>query len=156
LVHNSSLKSSSSTQFSNRNRLDAFNRQAVKHGYCADSTPTVPSLCDKADQTLFNNIITNSTLPLHSLLPPKVEKHYSTRPRGHCYQLPRKTSVLDEKNFFNRVLYRNILSFKSTDSHFYHYFCCRNSGLSVYYYYCYYYYYYYHHHHHHAIKAKNN
>ena len=49
------------------------------------------------------------------LLPPKVEKHYSTRPRGHCYQLPRKTSVLDEDNFFYRVLYRNILSFKSTD-----------------------------------------
>ena len=80
---------------------------------------------------LFDNIITNSTHPLHILLPPKVEKHYSTRPRGHCYQLLRKTSVLDENNIFYRVLYRNILSFKSTDWPFYLYFCCYNSGLSV-------------------------
>jgi len=35
----------------------------------------------------FDNIITSSTHPLHSLLPPKVQKHYSTRPRSHCYQL---------------------------------------------------------------------
>ena len=57
---------------------------------------------------LFDSIITNSTRPLHILLPPKVEKHYSTRPRGHCYQLPRKTSALDENNFFYRLLYRDI------------------------------------------------
>jgi len=60
-------------------------------------------------------IITNSIHLLHILFPPKVDKHYSTRPRGHCYQLPRKTSVLDENNFFYHVLYRDILSFKSSD-----------------------------------------
>jgi len=103
------------TNSADRNRLEAFIRRAVRHGYCTDTTPALSSLCDKADQALFDNIITNSTHPLHSLLPPKVQKHYSTRPRGHCYQLPRKTSVLDENNFFYRVLYRDILSFKSTD-----------------------------------------
>ena len=76
-----------------------------------DTTPTLSLLCDKVDQTIFDNTITNSTHPLHIFYPPKVEKHYSTRPRGHCYQLPRKTSVLDENNFFYRLLYRNILSF---------------------------------------------
>ena len=39
------------------------------------------------------------THPLHILLPPKVEKHYSTRPRGHCYELPRKTSALGTQFF---------------------------------------------------------
>jgi len=91
--------------------LEAFIRRAVRHGYCADTTPTLSSLCDKADLALFDNIITSSTHPLHILLPPKVEKHYSTRPRGHCYQLSRKTTALDENNFFYRLLYRDILSF---------------------------------------------
>jgi len=68
-------------------------------------------------EVLFDNIITSSTHPLHILLPPKAEKHYSTRPRGHCYQLPRKTTALDESNFFYRLLhvYRDILSFTFTD-----------------------------------------
>ena len=41
--------------------------------------------------------------------------HYSTRPRGHCYQLPRKTTALEESNFFYRLLYRDILSFTFAD-----------------------------------------
>ena len=79
------------TNATDRNRFEAFIRRAVRHGYCADTTPTLSSLCDKADQTLFDNIITSSTHPLHILLPPKIEKRYSTRLQGHCYQLPRKT-----------------------------------------------------------------
>jgi len=117
------------TNSADRNRLEAFIRRAVRQ--CADTTPTLSSLCDKADQALFDNIITSSTHALHILLSPKVEKHYSTRPRGrgHCYQLPRKTTALDESNFFYRLLYPGILSFTFTDWHFY--FLMFNSGLSV-------------------------
>jgi len=68
------------TNTADRNRLEAFIRRAVRHGYCAGTTPTLSSLCDKADQTLFDNLITSSTHPLHILLPSKVEKHYSTLP----------------------------------------------------------------------------
>ena len=84
------------------------------------TTHTLSSLCDKAVKSLFDSIITNSrpTHPLHILLPPKVEKHYSTHPRGHCYELPRKTSALGENTFFYRLLYRDILSFNSADWHF--------------------------------------
>ena len=103
------------TNSADQNRLEAFIHRAVRHGYCADTTSTLSLLCDKANQALFDNIITSSTHPLHILLPPKVEKHYSTSPRGHCYQLPLKTSVLDKNKFFYRVLYRDILSFNSTD-----------------------------------------
>ena len=94
--------------------LEAFIRRAVRHGYCAHTTP-LSSLCDKVDKTLFDSIITNSTHPLHILLPPKVQKHYFTHPLGHCYELPRKTSALDENNFFYRLLYHDILSFLLID-----------------------------------------
>ena len=45
----------------------------------------------------------------------RVGKHYSTRSRGHCYELPGKTSALEEQNFFYRLLYRDMLSFNSAD-----------------------------------------
>ena len=57
------------TNAADRNRLEAFIHRAVRHGYCADTTPTLFLLCDKADQALFDNIITSSTHPLHILLP---------------------------------------------------------------------------------------
>jgi len=90
------------TNSADRNRLEAFNRRAVRHCYCVDTTPTLSSLCDKADQALFDN--SSSTHPSHTLLPPKVEKHYSIRPCGHCYQLSRKTTALEEGNFLYRLL----------------------------------------------------
>jgi len=123
------LGGDSLTNAADRNRLEAFIRRAVRHGYCAHTTPTLSLLCDKADKRLFDSIITNSTHPLRILLPPKVRKHYFTRPRSHCYELPRKTSALDENNFFYRLLYCDILSVNSADWHFY--LSCCNSGLSV-------------------------
>ena len=71
------------TNSADRNRLEAFVRRAVRHGYCADTTPTFSSLCDKADLALFDNIITSSrpTHPLHTLPPPKVEKLLYPSPR---------------------------------------------------------------------------
>jgi len=89
------------TNVVDRNRLEAFIR---RHGYRADTTPTLSSLCDKADQALFDNIMTVLTLST-SYFHPKLEKHYSTRPRGHCYQLPRKTSVLYTKTISFVVYY---------------------------------------------------
>jgi len=41
--------------------------------------------------------------------------HDSCHTRRHCYELPRKTSALDENNFFYRLLHRDILSFNSAD-----------------------------------------
>jgi len=100
-------------------------------------------LCDKADETLFDNIITNSTHPLHILLPPKVEKHYSTRPRSHCYQLPHKTSVLDENNFFYCLLDREIYRLSLLiDISIFDVLTAVCLFLLKYYYYYYYYYYY--------------
>jgi len=44
------------TNSADRIRLEAFIRRAVRHGYCVDTTPTLSSLCDKADLALFDNI----------------------------------------------------------------------------------------------------
>ena len=96
------------TNASDRNRFEAFLRRAIKLGFCADSTPTWSSICDQADRRLFVNVINNPTHPLHDLLPPKREKHYSTRTRAHEYQLPLKSTALDECNFIYRCLYRDV------------------------------------------------
>jgi len=70
-------------------------RRAIKYKYCAHSTPTVASLCDqKADQRLFVTVTQNNALPLQQLLPPKIEKHYSTRAHPHNYQLPERLLFL--------------------------------------------------------------
>ena len=61
------------TNSADRNRLEAFIRRAVKHGYCTDTTPTLLS-----PRSVIKPI---STHPLHILLPPTVKKHYSTRSR---------------------------------------------------------------------------
>ena len=108
------------TNAADRNRLEAFVRRAIRHGFCSHTTPTLSSLSDQADQHLFAAIATNDIHPLHTLLPPKVHKTYNTRPRSHCYELPAKTSVLNEHNFFYRLLHRDILSYKSA-THWYCY-----------------------------------
>jgi len=47
-----------------RNRVEAFIRQAIKYGYCAHSIPTVAALCDQADRRLFAAVTQNSVRPL--------------------------------------------------------------------------------------------
>ena len=104
------------TNAADRNRLEAFIRRAVKHGYCADSTASLSSLCDKADQTLFANIITNSTHrpSPHLTSIQSTETLLYPSPRPLLSTSNGKPSVLDENNFFYGLLYRDILSFKST------------------------------------------
>ena len=43
---------------------------------------------------------------LHRLLPPEREQHYSLRERSHNYQLPARTTLLKDKNFIIRMLYK--------------------------------------------------
>ena len=59
----------------NANYIDAYvSMMQINQFQFQFFTPTLSSLCDKADLALFDNIITSSTHPLHTLLPPKVEK----------------------------------------------------------------------------------
>ena len=70
-----------------------------KLGYYPKQSRTFASLCDQADERFFFKVRYNNAHPLHCLLPTSVIKTHKTRPGGHPFQLPTKTTSLDECNF---------------------------------------------------------
>jgi len=97
------------TSADNRNRLEAFVRRSVKLGYRANSSATFASICDDADNKHFLQISGNSQHLLHLLLFPEREQHYSLRDRNHNFQLSDRTSVINDKNYIIRMLYKDNL-----------------------------------------------
>ena len=89
-----------------QNRLEAFLRRSTKFGYRGSSTSTFASLCDKADERLFNRVTHNTIHLLYPLLPPRRDRHYSLRQRTHNFELPDRTSELKNKNFLMRMLFK--------------------------------------------------
>jgi len=69
---------------------------------------TFTSICDDADNQLFDRITGNSQHLLHPLLPPELEQHYSLRERSHNYQLPGRATAVNDKNFIMRMLYKDV------------------------------------------------
>jgi gmma-aminobutyric acid receptor subunit gamma/cGMP-dependent protein kinase 2 len=96
------------TSAADRSRLDAFLRRSVRFGYRSASAPTLESICEEADDRLFRSIINNECHLLHSLLPPERSQHYSLRERTHNFQLPARTSALNDNNFMIRMLYKDM------------------------------------------------
>jgi len=88
-------------------RLEEFLRRSARLGYRDNSPATFASICDDADDQLFEWITHNSQHLLHPLLPPEREHHYSLRERSHNYQLPERTTQLKDKNFIIRMLYKD-------------------------------------------------
>jgi len=74
-------------------------------GYRANSSTTFASICAMPTIKLFTRLSRNSQHLLHPLLPPGREQHYSLRDRSHNYQLPVRTSILNDSNFITRMLY---------------------------------------------------
>ena len=90
-----------------RHRLDAFLSRSTKLGYRSNSSATFTSICDDADNQLFDRIAGNSQHLLHSLLPLERDQHYSLRERSHNYQLPGRTTAVNDKNFIVRILHKD-------------------------------------------------
>jgi len=67
------------------------------------------SLCDEADDELFNKAVRLSNHLLHALLPPpsSASQRYNLRNRTHLLQLPDHTTHLSDKNFITHMLYKN-------------------------------------------------
>jgi len=65
-------------------------------------------MCADADDQLFVKVTGNSQHLLHDLLPPLRKQHYSLRKRSHNYRLPDHASTLMDKNFFIRMLYKDL------------------------------------------------
>jgi len=87
-------------------RLDAFVRRSKKLGYCRPETPAVAELFEKADDDLFERINTNSHHALYQFPPPKTAHSYNTRPRHHNFTLFEKSTDLNHRDFFTRMLYK--------------------------------------------------
>jgi len=96
------------TSAADRDRLEAFLRRSATLGFRSDTAPTLSDICSERDDKLFTKIITNTSHLLHHLLPPRRDTHYSLRPRAHDFTLSVRTTSLNDNNYINRMLYKNI------------------------------------------------
>ena len=63
----------------------------------------------EAENKLFKNIVSDSQHLLRHLLPPRRDDHYNLRQRAsHNLQLPARTTALSDRNFFTRLMYRDL------------------------------------------------
>jgi hypothetical protein len=93
-----------------RSRIEAFLRRSVSFNYRPVSAPSYRSICDSADDKLFQNILRNSQHILFPLLPPERDSQYSLRDRSHNHQVPSRSSALKDNNFLMRMLFKNTLN----------------------------------------------
>ena len=92
--------------------MDSPARKTVrKSSTSAFSPPTqtsFASLCGKLDDKMFEKVSMDEHHVLHCLLPPVNVTGHNLRRRTHSFVLPAKCkTVLQDKNFFKRVLYKN-------------------------------------------------
>jgi hypothetical protein len=88
-----------------RARLQAVLAKAQRWGLYSKLAPDFEDIINKADQTLFQSVLSNSTHVLHPLLPPIKQSKYNLRQRAHNRALPLKSS-LTERNFIARMIFR--------------------------------------------------
>jgi len=89
-----------------RTRLDAFLRRCRRLGYCGSDISTVAELFDEADETLFHRILANNNHVLQSYLPDRSRSRYNLRTGAHSKELIVKTTQLNDRDFFIRMLYK--------------------------------------------------
>ena len=82
--------------------IDKFCKRALRYGYTTKYTPIMDVIKMK-DRLLWDEIISDSTNPLHELLP--VQRARSLRKRGHNYILPPVRTERFKRCFFNRCLF---------------------------------------------------
>ncbi|MFZ2537385.1 MAG: reverse transcriptase family protein, partial [Oscillospiraceae bacterium] len=88
-------------------RLNAVIRRAVKLSYLPHKFCSFIDLCDQSDESLFSQILNNHHHVIHHLLPEKKVDSYNLRQRSHDRILPLLHTSLLKNNFLNRMLYLN-------------------------------------------------
>ena len=93
------------TSASDRDRLEAVVRRAIKSDLCSPDV-SIPDRCCSADEKLLNKVLCNPRHVLYQFIPPRRVSCYSTRSKGTLrdFILPTKTS-LRAKLFPTRLLY---------------------------------------------------
>jgi len=69
--------------------------------------PAITELFDEADETLFGSMLANSNDVLQSYLPELSLLQYNLRQRAHTKELLNKTTELNHRDFFIRMLYKD-------------------------------------------------
>ena len=90
-----------------RDAIEGFLRRCQRFGYCSASCPCFAELCNKADNKLFKQILTNTDHVLRYLLPPRYETFYDLRPRRHDRAMQMLVSRHHDANYTLRMLKNN-------------------------------------------------
>ena len=89
-------------------RIDAFLRRCKKYGYYRpDSSCSSKDIVCTAEKMLFRRVVANAHHVLYPLLPAEKAHNYDLRKRTHNFSLPVKSSALNDRNFFSRLLYED-------------------------------------------------
>lgn len=95
------------TNCEDKARLESFLNKSRRLEFCNPRHTSLAEMCASADTMLFNKVLNCSKHPLHHLLPPKIDHCYNLRPRAHNRTIPDKTTALLQRNFLNRMLYKD-------------------------------------------------
>ena len=87
------------------NRIESFLKKSKKFGLYDSDADLFETLCQIADEKLFNKIRRDCGHVLHRFLSESRAISYNLRPRRHDYILP----IKDNQYFFNRVLFKDIV-----------------------------------------------
>ena len=90
-----------------RQCLQALIQRGIRSGLCSPETLTLTELVESIDDTFFQRILQNPYHSIHYLLPSRHELVYNTRQRPHDRQLSIITGQLRNRNFINRMLFKD-------------------------------------------------
>jgi len=91
-----------------KQRLNAFIRRSILHGYCSPDI-NLADIIDTAHDNLFQQVVNDPNHVLAPLLPNRISSQYrpNLRPRQHDRQLIPKMSKIHD-NFIIRTLYKDV------------------------------------------------
>ena len=90
-------------------RINSFIKRSKKFNFYPKIGKMFEEICREADDRLFKKIQNNENHVLAHLQPEKKLLYYNLRKRSHSLNLP----VKDNRNFVNRILFKDINSFSS-------------------------------------------
>ena len=89
-------------------RIASFLRKSSKSAFAPPDLLSFSQLSADIDDKLFKKMSSDGDHVLHNLLAPVCDTEHNLRRRNHPFVLPAKAkTALQEKNFLNRVLYKN-------------------------------------------------
>ena len=86
-----------------KSRIQSTMKKFKRLGFLPEDV-FLTDICQKQDNNLFSQILSNENHVLHQLLSPVRNIPYSLRPRAHNRQLPVANTAM-RKNFITRMLY---------------------------------------------------